>query len=64
MSNRHYITTTEIIKRFGRAVYDRMLSYKWHYTDDRGNAFWTEEDVERMLGLIAREDRERRQDEH
>jgi hypothetical protein len=57
MSEPGIVTATDILHEHGRAMLDRMLSYGWHYTDNRGRPYWTADRAADLLGLIEIEDR-------
>jgi hypothetical protein len=46
------VTASEVIQTHGYAFYQEMLSFAFHHTDERGNAFWTEEAYYRAVGLL------------
>jgi hypothetical protein len=51
------ITAAEVIRTHGREYYHHMLSYGYEHRDDRGNAVWTAEEYDRIVGLIDIEGR-------
>jgi hypothetical protein len=56
------VTAEEIIETLGPEIYERMLSFRSHHESD-GRVYWTRDEAERILGLIALEDGRRFDDE-
>jgi hypothetical protein len=50
------ITLQEVIKDFGKQFADKALAYCRHHTDQNGQPFWTEEELNDICGLIELED--------
>jgi hypothetical protein len=53
------ITATDVIETHGRVVYETMLVYACHHTDDHGLPYWTGDEYRRLVGLIEREEKGR-----
>jgi hypothetical protein len=58
MDEPRLVTAAEILREQGREIFDRMLGFGWHHTDDRGEPFWTEDKAVDILILIDIADRE------
>jgi hypothetical protein len=56
MSEPDVVTAADIVHEHGRETLDRMLVYGWHYTEERGEPYWTVDRAEEILGLPAIED--------
>jgi hypothetical protein len=49
------VSAAEILLQLGRETYDRVLTFGVLHHDDQGRPCWTVDEIERILGLIKRE---------
>jgi hypothetical protein len=55
-------TLTDVIQSFDEEIADRALAFGWHHHDENNEPFWTEEELDRILGLIEIEKRDEEDD--